>query len=254
MRATVNRALRRSSAPPTGGWLRIPEGRSQDVAVKPAAYLPIYEHLLGEMRERAFTLLELGVWSGDSLEMWRDAFPRALIVGVDLQPPERDLGPRVHIVAGDQTDSELMQRIRGEHAPEGFDVIIDDASHIGVTSARSLQALFNSHLRAGGVYCVEDWGTGYVPSFFDGGRLQAALRVEDLDRASEPMSAEGGRPIPMPSHDIGMVGMVKRLVDHAAAGTVRWAQPELVGETLAIESMTVWDGIVALRKSAPAES
>jgi hypothetical protein len=30
--------------------------------------------------------------------MWRDAFPLATIVGVDLAPPDIDLGPRVHIV------------------------------------------------------------------------------------------------------------------------------------------------------------
>jgi hypothetical protein len=28
-------------------------------------------------------------------------------------------------------------------------------------------------------------------------------------------------PIAMPSHDIGAVGMVKRLIDHTAGGTVR---------------------------------
>ena len=231
------------------GWLRIPEGRSADVAVKPAAYLPIYEQLFEALREREFVLLELGVWGGDSLEMWREAFPHATIVGLDLRPPDRDdLGPRVHIVEGDQTDAELMGRLRRQYAPGGFDVIIDDASHIGVTSARSLQALFNEHLRPGGTYCIEDWGTGYVPDFFDGGALVSPLAVDSLDASAVPMQADRSDPIPLPSHDVGMVGLIKRLVDHAAAGTVRWAQPELVGETLAIDSMSVWDGVVALRK------
>ncbi|HEY2141443.1 MAG TPA: hypothetical protein VGG98_05230 [Solirubrobacteraceae bacterium] len=54
--------------------------------------------------------------------------------------------------------------------------------------------------------------------------------------------------MPMPSHDLGIVGVVKRLIDHTASGTVRWAQPDAVGNAFAIEAMTVWDGVVALRK------
>src|ERR1700730_4562855 len=105
------------------GWVRLPEDRPVDPAVKPAPYLPIYEELLGPWRRRAFALLELGVWDGHSLEMWRDAFPRATIIGVDLQPPALNLGERVHLIRDDQTDAGLMQRVREDHAPGGFDIV-----------------------------------------------------------------------------------------------------------------------------------
>ena len=216
--------------------------------VKPAPYLPIYEQLLAPLRDQAFTLLELGVWSGDSLQMWRDAFPQATIVGVDLGPPDLQLGPRVHVVRGDQADGELMRRLREEHAPAGFDVIVDDASHLGVTTARSLQALYEEHLRPGGLYCIEDWGTGYLPDWDDGERLVCRLDKRDLDGHVATRSRENVPSISMPSHDAGLVGLIKRLVDHTAGGTMRLAQPDSVGEVLAIESMTVWDGIVVLRK------
>ncbi|HEV7585630.1 MAG TPA: class I SAM-dependent methyltransferase [Solirubrobacteraceae bacterium] len=233
-----------------GGWLRLPEGSATDAAVKPAPYLPIYEQLLGFMRDEAFTLLELGVWGGHSLQMWRDAFPRATIVGIDLAPPEVALGPRVHVIQGDQADPELMQRVRNELAPHGFDVIVDDASHIGITTARSLQVLYENHLRAGGIYVIEDWGTGYLPDWQDGGRMASSLDAEQLDSGSTALELGSPQPIHMPSHDVGAVGVVKRLIDHVAAGTVRYAQPDVVAAPLAIESMTVWDGIVVLRKPA----
>ncbi len=226
-------------------WLRLPKNRPTGVAVKPTPYLPIYEQLLAPLRRRKFSLLELGVWGGHSLEMWRDAFPRATVVGVDLTPPGIDLGPRVHIIRGDQTDAALMQRLRNEYAPDGFDVIIDDASHMGITTARSIQILY-AHLRPGGLYCIEDWGTGYWPDWHDGGPIEAHLDVQNLDVA-EPY---GDHAALMSSHDLGIVGLVKRLVDHTASGTVRYAQPDVVGDILAIESMSVWDGIVALRKSS----
>jgi hypothetical protein len=217
------------------------------LVVKPVPYLPIYEQLLAPLRRRAFSLLELGVWNGDSLKMWESAFPKATIVGVDLRPPDLRLGNRVHIIGGDQTDAKLMRRLRNEHAPDGFDVIVDDASHLGVVTARSLQVLYGEHLRPGGLYCIEDWGTGYMPDWEDGGALTAPLDVHDL--AEVITGIHGSASTLMPSHDVGMVGLVKRLIDHLAGGTVRFAQPEIVNQTLAIESMTVWDGVVALRKA-----
>ncbi len=233
----------------TRGWLRLPDNRAIGHAVKPLPYLPIYEELLAPFRRRSFTLLELGVWGGHSLEMWRDAFPRATIVGIDLIPPDIALGNRVHIIRGDQTDPALMQRTREEFAPKGFDVIIDDASHIGITTARSLQILYPRHLRPGGLYCIEDWGTGYMPDWHDGGALAVPLDTRQLDSTAVSMTDGVTTPIPMPSHDSGVVGLVKRLVDHTAAGTVQAVQDASVHETLAIESMSVWNGVVALRKS-----
>lgn len=197
-------------------------------------------------------MLELGVWGGHSLEMWREAFPRATIIGVDLAPLDLHLGRRVHIIRGDQADAALMRQIRKDLAPGGFDVIIDDASHMGITTAGSLKVLYMEHLRPGGLYCIEDWGTGYLPNWHDGGRIASPLDVGRLDSATIPMQADVAAPIPMPSHDIGVVGVVKRLIDHAASGTVRFAQPDAVGDVLAIESMTVWDGIVVLRKPSVA--
>ena len=217
------------------GWLRMPDEQWVDRVAKPPAYLPIYERLLNPLRPRRFAMLELGVWKGDSLAMWRDAFPRATIVGLDLALPELDLGPRVHLVQGDQTDRELLRATRDRLAPGGWELIIDDASHVGELTARSIQALYDEHLKPGGLYVIEDWGTGYLPDWPDGGPPAARVGVDGLDAT------------PMDSHDLGMVGLVKRLVDHVAGATVR-AHNEETGATLAIEHMTFYDGVVVLRK------
>lgn len=230
---------------PGAGWLALPPRDDADVAVKPAAYLPAYEELLAPLRDQPISLLELGIWTGDSLEMWRDCLPQATVVGVDLQPPDLDLGERVVIARGDQSDGAFLHGLRAAHAPGGFDVIIDDASHLGQLTARSLQHLYSEHLKPGGLYVIEDWGTGYLPSWPDGASIGAPLDVENLD-AGHPLPDEGG--ISMPSHDVGMVGVVKRLVDHVAAGTIAALTPALAGPVLPIDSMTIRDGLVVLRK------
>jgi hypothetical protein len=205
----------------------------------------VYEELLGPLRREAFTLLEMGVWKGDSLAMWRDAFPHASIVGIDLDPPELDLGPRVHVITGNQSDVELLGLVRAEHAPGGFDVIIDDASHIGSLSAKSLKALYPQHLKPGGLYIIEDWGTGYLTDWPDGTAPTATIGVELLDRSTGPYEE-----VCLPSHDAGMVGLIKRLVDHTAAGTLAVHQPDRVDGPLSIEWMRVQDGLAILKKPA----
>lgn len=242
------RELVRNLTPKRAGWLRLPEDRPVDQAVKPALYLPIYEELLASLRKRPFVLLELGVWGGHSLEMWRNAFPRATIIGIDLKPLDRDMGPRVHVVEGSQADPELMQLVRERYAPEGFDVIIDDASHLGVTTAQSLQILYPQHLRSGGLYCIEDWGTGYLPDWPDGGPMAAPLNVRNLDAPTSSVGGGATHAAPMSSHEDGVVGLIKRLIDHTACQTVGLAQPSMVEEPLEIRSLCVWNGIVALWK------
>lgn len=240
---TLARLLARRS-----GWLELRPGAAEDVTVKPGPYLPVYEELLRRLRTRRFSLLELGVWKGDSIAMWRNAFPRATIVGLDLAPPDLNLGRRVHLVKGDQSDAELLDRIRMQHAPDGFEVIIDDASHIGDLSARSLKALYPRHLRPGGLYIIEDWGTGYVPGWDDGGEPSAVVGVDQLDDTVAASAGADGTARRMPSHDCGLVGLVKRLVDHTAAGTLGVHQPKWIADPLSVEWMRVQDGLVILKK------
>jgi hypothetical protein len=154
----------------------------------------------------------------------------------------------VQIVKGDQTDAELLGAVRAAHAPDGFEVIIDDASHIGELSAKSIAALFSRHLRPGGLYFIEDWGTGYLPDWPDGGAPEAIVGTAAIGDAVAASSA-GADGTRLPSHDFGMVGLVKRLVDHTAGGTLTAMQPASVREPLAIEWMRVHDGLVILKKA-----
>src|SRR5688572_14896897 len=132
-------------------------------------YLRSYEEFFRPLVEQDIRLLELGVYKGGSLLLWRDYFPRGLIVGLDVQPVEvLDHSNRVRIFEGEQQDTDLLDRIARETAPEGFDVIIDDCSHIGELTRISFWHLFENHLKPGGIYVIEDWSTGYWDSFFDG--------------------------------------------------------------------------------------
>jgi len=170
-------------------------------------YLRNYERACGHLRGVPIALLEIGVNKGGSLLLWRDYFTQAQIFGVDLHPPADlfDSSGRIRVVRGDQGDAAQMDAIASQANPFGFDIIIDDASHIGLLTAAAFQILFYKHLKPGGFYCIEDWGTGYWESWSDGARPAYSELVQFESRGNQ-----------FPSHESGMVGLMKQLLDECA--------------------------------------
>jgi 23S rRNA U2552 (ribose-2'-O)-methylase RlmE/FtsJ len=77
-------------------------------------------------------LLEVGVMDGASLRMWRDYYPQAEIVGVDIRACNPVEGCTV--LQGDATDPVFLATLGR------FDVIVDDGSHMTADQ----QATFDS--------------------------------------------------------------------------------------------------------------
>src|SRR4029077_9164837 len=98
-----------------------------------AQYLRNYEEFFRSLLDKEIRLLELGIHRGGSLLLWRDYFQKGLIVGLDINPVLlQHARRRIRTYQGMQQDTGLLDRIARETAPEGFDVIIDDCSHIGM--------------------------------------------------------------------------------------------------------------------------
>jgi hypothetical protein len=99
--------------------------------------------------------MEVGVYSGGSLGMWRNYFgDKAQIYGVDIEPACKvyeENGVRVFI--GDQADHSFWQRVKRE-VPH-LDVLIDDGGHLAHQQITTLEEML-PHLRDGGVYICED--------------------------------------------------------------------------------------------------
>lgn len=174
-------------------------------AMKPEEYLKTYETYFAPLADDPVRLLELGVHEGGSLRMWSDYFPNGVIAGIDnLACPVDDDSGRIRVFQGQQQDTEFLDRVAAEVAPGGFDIIIDDASHIAEWTKISFWHLFTRHLKPGGLYVIEDWGVGYWPSRPDGG-----LFHEPADE-KQPADEFARR---FPSHEFGMAGLLKQLID-----------------------------------------
>jgi len=203
-------------------------------------YLRKYEEWFQPLVDQDVRLLELGIYKGGSLLLWRDYFNKGLIVGLDLNRVDVfDESGRIRVYQGQQEDTELLDRIAEETAPDGFDIIIDDCSHIGELTRISFWHLFDNHLKPGGIYVIEDWSTGYWDSFFDGVALNyrpnlnyspTLFRIRStfahLQRSVPSLNIIlrqvkrllNGRQFH--SHDYGLVGFIKELVDECGMADV----------------------------------
>jgi len=135
-------------------------------------YFDIYDRHLRKFRGAEVHLLEIGVYSGGSLGMWRDYFgPRCYIYGVDIQDACRVYeNERTKIFIGDQADRSFWKRVKA--AMPRIDVIVDDGGHRYEQQAVTLEEML-PHLKPGGVYVCEDvhrrrnWFTAYVHGLAD---------------------------------------------------------------------------------------
>ena len=134
-------------------WTTIPDG------LKWSHYFPIYETIFGPIRTEPLRILEIGIWRGASLQLWRQYFehPQTIIVGVDISPEcARFDAPTdgVHVRIGSQADPEFLKRVVDEFGP--FDLIIDDGSHHSSHIIASFNCLYADGLKDSGIYFVED--------------------------------------------------------------------------------------------------
>src|SRR5581483_7364052 len=116
-------------------------------------YLRHYERILGHLREKPITLLEIGVARGASVRMWQGYFSVASIVGVDINGGAREYATeRCVIEIGSQGDPDFLQTLAAKYKP---DVIIDDGSHQADHILMTFKHLYPV-LSSGGIYIVED--------------------------------------------------------------------------------------------------
>jgi hypothetical protein len=132
-------------------------------------YTQHYARHLRHLRGQSFTLLEIGVGGyrragdgGRSLRMWKAYFPKAQIIGLDIEDKSFVDEERIKTYRGSQTDHAVLQRIVDEHGP--IKVVIDDGSHRPEHIRATFAYLF-PRLADNGVYAIEDTQTSYWPAW-----------------------------------------------------------------------------------------
>ncbi len=115
------------------------------------SYGDTYESLFPD-RDEVELVMEVGVADGSGMLAFRDIFPRATIVGMDIHQTTAH-GERIEFHFGDQRSQRDCENAA---AGRQFDLIVEDATHKLENTLLTLLYLW-PFVKPGGLYVVEEW-------------------------------------------------------------------------------------------------
>src|SRR5258706_12579694 len=132
-------------------------------------YFDIYHNHFSRFRDLPITILEIGVYKGGSLQMWKNYFgDKAKIYGVDIDPQCKELEEdQIKIFIGDQANREFVRELRDEIGT--IDILIVDDEHTMPQQITTFEELYPAVSEIG-VYLVEDLNTSYWEGYAGGDR------------------------------------------------------------------------------------
>jgi hypothetical protein len=118
-------------------------------------YFDIYHRHFSRFVGREVHVLEIGIYSGGSLLMWKEYFgQKAHIYGVDIDAACRAYeDDMAKVFIGDQADRSFWGEVK-KSAPL-IDIVIDHGGHLPEQQRVTLEEIL-PHMRPGGVYLCED--------------------------------------------------------------------------------------------------
>jgi SAM-dependent methyltransferase len=118
-------------------------------------YFDIYQDHFSKFVDHEVHVLEVGIYSGGSLPMWKAYFGMGCrVYGVDIEEAcTAYKDERTEVFIGDQADRSFWAGVR--KAVPTLDILIDDGGHHPEQQRITLEEML-PHLRPGGVYLCED--------------------------------------------------------------------------------------------------
>ena len=150
-------------------------------------YFEIYDRHFSAYRDKEIVILEIGVFQGGSLQMWKNYFgDKARIYGIDIDPRCKELEEEhVKIFIGSQSDRKFLREIKELIPP--IDILIDDGGHGMIQQIVSYEELFD-HVKDNGVYLCEDLHTSYWLRF-GGGYKRKGTYIEYSKKFIDQLNA-----------------------------------------------------------------
>lgn len=138
-----------------------------NVILKWNHYLEIYHNHFQRFVGKECVIVEIGVYKGGSLQMWKNYFgEKARIIGVDIDPEclkYKEEG--IEIFIGSQSDRNFLKNLKLK-LPK-IDLLIDDGGHTMEQQITTFEELYG-HIKDDGIYCCEDVHTSYWKEYGGG--------------------------------------------------------------------------------------
>ena len=139
-------------------------------------YFDIYERHFNRYRNTDVVILEIGVYDGGSLQMWKNYFgKRAKIYGIDIDSRCKEFEEEnIEIFIGSQSDRNFLKEVVKKIG--SIDILIDDGGHTMKQQITSFEELFGI-IKKDGVYLCEDLHTSYWLNY-GGGHKRKGTFIE----------------------------------------------------------------------------
>ena len=123
--------------------------------IKSHNYAIFYEKYFKDLRNKKLRILEIGSHEGKGLAAFYYFFQNAFLIGANINPFQMKFySKRIDEIYIDVSSKKILENFRN-YFKEGFDIIIDDASHNLRDILITLPILFKK-LNPGGFYVIED--------------------------------------------------------------------------------------------------
>ena len=139
--------------------------KSKYYCLKHNNYFNIYDDLFEKYRNRKITFVEIGIFSGGSLFMWRDYFgKKARIIGIDLNPDSKRFEKYgFEIFIGDQSKKSFWKKFFKKIGK--VDVVLDDGGHTNYQQVITTNECIPM-IKDNGKMVVEDVHTSFIKKKF----------------------------------------------------------------------------------------
>lgn len=123
-------------------------------------YFEVYERHFSKYKGKDITFLEIGIYHGGSLQLWKNYFGKgSRIYAIDINPDCKKFeSDNVKVFIGSQEDREFLQKVKAS-IPE-LDILLDDGGHTMKQQIVSFEELYDK-VKEDGVYACEDVHTSY---------------------------------------------------------------------------------------------
>ena len=123
--------------------------------IKSHNYAIFYEKYFKDLRNKKLRILEIGSHEGKGLAAFYYFFQNAFLIGANINPFQMKFySKRIDEIYIDVSSKKILENFKN-YFKEGFDIIIDDASHNLRDILITLPILFKK-LNPGGFYVIED--------------------------------------------------------------------------------------------------
>ena len=138
--------------------------RSPFKSIKHTTYFSVYDNLFHKFKDTKIVFIEVGIFQGGSLFMWREYFgQQARIIGIDINPGAKKLEKYgFEIFIGSQSDSKFWENLFKTIGK--VDIILDDGGHTFEQQIITAESVLQN-IKDGGMLVVEDTHTSYMSDY-----------------------------------------------------------------------------------------